>query len=351
MSQLHRQRYKVDREEGGFAVLPLGDFNAKATVAIDSVFKRDDSVSLANVKLKAKKLCKSLSLDKLAKVIEKTKKLSLDIFFSAKTHKNDCPLRVIVTEAATWQKAVGLFLQDKLNLLTIDDPFLVRHSGEVISFLKENEKGLKMFSIDVKDLYYSLPHDKLLLVVEECIDDFEAVGFQNAAGVSVSGFLELLTFYLKSTYISWNEQNFIQKKGVCIGSCLAPVLSDIYLAHHDRIIHGHLAASPVVKVCRFVDDYLIFIDCTQPAFEPAVSEVLDFFKKELEPLELTHEVPIDDSLRFLDLRLSLANKHVCWCFEPRSKKPLLPFNSAHSKLVKRGIIKLCFPSSLMGLAA
>lgn len=105
-------------KEGGFAVLPKGMFNSKALDAIEATFVRRNDVSLAKVKIEARKLCKRLSLGKLAQVVDKGTGLNLDLSFSAKTHKANCPLRVIVSEIGTWQKSVALFLQTKFNIFS-----------------------------------------------------------------------------------------------------------------------------------------------------------------------------------------------------------------------------------------
>lgn len=95
------------------------------------------------------------------------------------------PFRVIISENCTWQKCVALFLQSKLGLLTIDDPFLVKNSDEVLDFVSPRfHQSMYAFSIDVKDLYYSIPHDLLLSCIEECIDNFGCIAFQNNVGVS-----------------------------------------------------------------------------------------------------------------------------------------------------------------------
>lgn len=335
-------------KEGGFAVLPNSELDSKATSAITSVFNCRNDISLSKVRNDAKKLCNALNLQRLASSIGNCKKLSLDIFFTVKTHKIDWPLRVIVSENGTWQKAVALFLQSKLNLLTIDDPFLVRDSNDIIAFISSSDKGFNACSIDIKDLYYSLPHDTLLRCVECCIDDFGSIAFQNATGISVTNFLALLGLYLKSTFASWNNSTYIQKSGVCIGSCIAPILSDIFLAHHDRILASRLDQAVVPKVFRFVDDFLILFSDGQKheKLACAVADVLCIFEDCLAPLVLTHELPVDGELRFLDLKLSISTAHLCWVYEPRANKPLLPFLSAHSKLVKRGIANLCFTNAL-----
>lgn len=238
--------------------MPKGMFMSKASEAIESTFVKRDDVALAKNKLEARAMCKRLNLGGLALAIDKSKTLSLNLFFSAKTHKINCPLRVIVSENGTWQKALAVFLQSKLNLLTIDDPFRVRSSEDVIdALIALPNKSVLGYSVDIKDLYYSIPQDELLSCVEDTIDKHGVVAFQNEAGLSVSSFLELLAFYLRSTFATWDESTFIQKMGVCIGSRTAPVLSDIFLAALDRILASKFEGSKVVRIFRFVDDFLV----------------------------------------------------------------------------------------------
>lgn len=128
-------------------------FEGRAREAVDSVFTCQDEVSLSKVRSAAKKLCKELNLVSLTKSVENSKGCSLKMFFTAKTHKVDRPLRVIVSEEGTWQKSVARFLQEKLALLGVKDPFLTRGSEEVAEFFKENhDQTYTAFSVDIKDL-------------------------------------------------------------------------------------------------------------------------------------------------------------------------------------------------------
>ncbi|CAN7949006.1 unnamed protein product, partial [Ixodes pacificus] len=47
---------------------------------------------------------------------------------------------------------------------------------------------------------------------------------------------ELLHMHLRSTFATWEGNIYLQRQGVCIGSCVAPVLSDLFLASLDRTI-------------------------------------------------------------------------------------------------------------------
>lgn len=120
---------------------------------------------------------------------------------------------------------------------------------------------------------------------------------------------------------------YLQTNGVCIGSRTAPVLSDLYLASQGRKVAGELEPLSVLKVLRYVDDFLVFMDGVGVYGGKSVAEVLGVFERCYHASKLTHEMPEETTLRFLHLRLSFSEDHVCWQYEPRSNKPLLPFST------------------------
>lgn len=170
--------------------------------------------------------------------------------------------------------------------------------------------------------------------------------FQNECGVDEGGFLELLRFYLSSTYVVFEGVKLLQKDGVCIGTSVAPVLSDLFLAKCDRDIKSRLDEG-VLRVFRYVDDYLVLFR-SQASSERAgfITKMFDIFKTSASGLTFTSENPVAGTLQFLDLKLLLQPSHVCWFYCPRAKKGVLPFDSSHSKVIKRGIASTCLRSSL-----
>ncbi|CAN8017135.1 unnamed protein product, partial [Ixodes persulcatus] len=193
---------------------------------------------------------------------------------------------------------------------------------------------------------YSLPHNELLVCIRDCIDKFGAVAYQNTAGISVDSFSQLLDKYLRSTFVTWESSVYLQRQGVCIKSSIAPVLSDLFLASIDRIILEHLEGTKVARVFRYVDDFLVLLETDVLSFHSSMTHILGIFSNCLSPLVLTHEVTEAGCIRFLDLTLTMCPDHVCWAYEPRAGKPLLPFETAHSKIsVKLGIIRSLFASS------
>ncbi|CAN8000426.1 unnamed protein product, partial [Ixodes hexagonus] len=107
-------------------------------------------------KRRAVDFCGKISLTQLAGNIKKAEGLHLRVSFSAKTHKEACPFRAIVTERGThctWQRQVAAYLQKHLSSLGLTDPFLVRNSGAVVESLRsEKHSHHEVFSVDVEDL-------------------------------------------------------------------------------------------------------------------------------------------------------------------------------------------------------
>lgn len=147
-----------------------------------------------------------------------------------------------------------------------------------------------------------------------------------------------------STFVTFSGETYIQKKGICIGSCVAPILCDIFLSKCDRGIFQGLTSYPVARIFRYVDDYLVLMTKIPDAND--INIIKNIFLGQAQGLNFTHETPTNNNLQFLDTRLTFQNDHVCWMYSPRSKKRILQYESAHSKLVKRGIVSSCLSAAL-----
>lgn len=150
-----------------------------------------------------------------------------------KAHKEGNPFRVILEDKRSWQHNVSVFLQVHLKRLPVRDPFLVRNSAEVAAYFSDREP-VKCISVDAKDLFYNIPQDEVVSAVEESIDCYGNIKFQSECGISVRDFLELLKLYLRSLFVCFQGHIYTQKAGICIGSNVAPVLSDIFLGKGNR---------------------------------------------------------------------------------------------------------------------
>ncbi|KAH8039179.1 hypothetical protein HPB51_005355 [Rhipicephalus microplus] len=148
-------------KEGGFVLAPTTVYKEKADAAVTENFQVAN-VKPSKVKATASKLCGEAGLQKLASSVRTARGVNLSVFFSAKTHKPEVPFRVIVSEQGTWQRLVGRYLQRSLSVLPVEDPCLIRKPQIVSEFLQQEcPSEVSFFSVDVKDLYYSLPMDQV----------------------------------------------------------------------------------------------------------------------------------------------------------------------------------------------
>lgn len=165
--------------------------------------------------------------------------------------------------------------------------------------------------------------------------------------MTADNFLTLLQAYLSSTFISFGNHRYVQRKRICIGSCLALILCNIFLAQIDQALECVFSPHLVTKVFRYVDNFLIVCSKQSSVTHPnLVKLVLDDFGCLGIGLTFTHEVLHKNSIQFLDLSMKVLQGHVCWAYSPRSRKELLPYDSAHFELFKRAIASLCLESAL-----
>ncbi|KAH7955906.1 hypothetical protein HPB52_004977 [Rhipicephalus sanguineus] len=166
-------------------------------------------------------------------------------------------------------------------------------------------------STDIKDLFYNVPQQEVLLEVEECIDRYGSSRFMVKCGMAPGAFLTLLSRYLSSLFVQFNGQILNQKEGVSIGSAIAPVLCDLYLAKGNRKIKPILEDAGVTRCFRYVDDYLVCIPvdtCT----DTVIHNVCSAFQSAHNGLDVTFEFTVDNRLQFLDLEISAGSEHTCW---------------------------------------
>lgn len=101
-------------------------------------------------------------------------------------------------------------------------------------------------------------------------------------------------------------------------------------------------------VFRCVDDFLVLLCAEDVTLDvrDCKDTVLETFHAFCPDLVFTSELPLDQSIRFLDLVLSFGPNHVCWKYEPHAEKQFLPYDSSRSKIVKRGLATAALSSAL-----
>ena len=115
---------------------------------------------------------------------------------------------------------------------------------------------------------------------------------------------ELILLCTKNVYFTFNSETFIKVDGVAIGSPLAPILANIFMAELQRnlipILKDHLSCWR-----RYVDDTICFIK------NGSVAHVLSTLFPS--SIKFTYETESDNKLSFLDVQIIRTgdNRELC----------------------------------------
>ena len=124
-------------------------------------------------------------------------------------------------------------------------------------------------------------------------------------------------------------------------------LCDLFLAACGRKIQEMVKDPRVSVIFRYVDDFLILCKTEVDEENTECREsVMSSFQQSCFGLLFTYELPVDKSIRFLDLALTFTVGHVCWRYQARSCKGFLPFDSGHSKNVKQSVATTVLTAAL-----
>ncbi|KAH9372067.1 hypothetical protein HPB48_019234 [Haemaphysalis longicornis] len=204
----------VSDKQGGFVVLDAESYDKRADEAMGKNFVPIDPVKLKESKQDIVSLLAKENLDSLFGKVKGTKNGCLQVFYAAKDHKPGIPFRAIVSESGTWQAQVSNFLAKHLARIEVRDPYMIANSRDVLSYLEGDQgRAVSGFSVDVQDLYYSIPHAKLMSVLRATIEKQGLISFKNVVGTSCDALLELLNTYLRSTAVHIKAVTMCNERG------------------------------------------------------------------------------------------------------------------------------------------
>ena len=216
-----------------------------------------------------------------------------------KVHKEDYPLRPIMSAIGTFNYKLSKFLVPALAAITTSQ-YTVRDSFTFAKEICDLKYGrCVMASFDVKSLFTNVPLSETINI---CIDNL----FRNVDRIqnfSKQQLHKLLSLSCTDCYFIFNEKVYTQKDGVAMGNPLGPTLANAFLSHYEV---KWLDECPVhfkpLLYRRYVDDtFLIFKS------QDHVPLFLDYLNSKHPNIEFTSESEISGKLPFLDILVSREN--------------------------------------------
>lgn len=266
----------------------------------------------------------------------------ISFFYSIpKLHKEPVASRPIASSMRNLTTPLSDIISRQLGRATLKAPFVLQDSAHLIQRLKELRfpRGSKIFSADVVALYPSLPKDAVQWCSQFCFSP-EVRPVIDSDLFPSRDFLErCLHTVLDNNVVAFEEELFLQQKGVAMGTALSPSFSNTALAWCERsMVDRMLLLRQLCFYGRYIDDIICIIPPMAVEWWPSIQDSL---KRIMRPLQLTFSPPAD-TMDFLDLTLSVTDDGKIHCrpyIKAMNKFLYIPFYSRHPSTSKIAWIK------------
>lgn len=217
-----------------------------------------------------------------------------------KVHKDGCPMRPILSAIGTHNYRLARFLVPILAPITMSE-YCVKDS---FSFAKEvvdlNFTDCIMASFDVKSLFTNIP---LIETIDICTNNLFINENETILNFNKKQMKEILTLAANDCMFLFNNKFYIQVDGCAMGSPIGPTFANAFLSHYEKL---WLRDCPLdfkpVFYRRYVDDtFLLFRE------QSHINKFLEYLNCKHDNIEFTAEIEIDNSLPFLDIKISKSN--------------------------------------------
>jgi hypothetical protein len=261
------------------------------------------------------------------------------IYGLPKVHKQDAPLRPIVSFIKAPMYNLSKFLANILTCVSEDD-INIRNSYDLVdrlSKIKLNPNDV-LVSFDVVSLFTNVPVSLAIEVIDQRWNHIS-----NYTSLSKDMFFEALKFCLTNGYCKYDNVYYAQVEGVAMGSPLSPIVAEIVLDNLFRTINEKNEVRFIVK---YVDDSLCIIN------KNYVNDILVYMNNYHNRLQFTCEHEKDGSINFLDVtifrtcNLDLKFRHYK---KPTYTGRIINYNSNQPDYVKKNTAK-CLLNSWLRLS-
>jgi len=247
-----------------------------------------------------------------------------------KIHKDNCPLRVIVSSINSPLHSFALFLHQVIFSNIPKAHSHITNSYDLVDKLKSLHvcDHYHLASLDVVSLFTNVPTELAIGSIGKRWHFIE-----NKISIPYGEFLIGVRLVVNSTFFQFNNKIYQQIFGTPMGSPLSPILADLVLQDLEEKAITRLPI-PLPLYFRYVDDIVL---AAPPSFFPTILTTFNSFHKRL---QFTIEKSINNRINFLDISICLTSGNfiIDWYRKPTFSGRFLNFFSQHPVCQKRGVI-------------
>lgn len=251
------------------------------------------------------------------------------VYGLVKLHKENHPMRPIVSALNTPYQKVAKFLSTILSNIIGKSEYHVRNSFEFFDFINDMEvpEGFALISLDVKSMYTNIPCELALQCVENRWDEIEM-----HCTIPKDQFLHMLKTCITSTVFQFEDVFYKQVSGLAMGQSTSAVLADIVMEDIELQI---MERTPflIYVYKRYADDSFLIVP------RENINDILDVFNGVNPSVQFDLEVEQDQCLNFLDMTLMSKNgKIMCkWYQKATASGRYVNFLSVQPTAIKKNV--------------
>ena len=248
------------------------------------------------------------------------------------------PQRPVVSGPNTPTEKLSWLFEKILHNLLNRVPAHIESENELITYLDQisNQvtKDSILFSLDVVALYPSIPIEAAISAVIKLMK--ENINILIEFGVTEQEIEQGLNLILKNNLIKFENQTYLQNKGVSMGNRLAPLIAIIFMNNLETTALNTADNVPILFK-RYIDDYIGIWNSDRNSLQKFYDHM-----NSIDPnIKFTIEMPDETGwLSFLRMKLKVNNNFIerSWYRKPTTKPIFLHANSHHPTEMKQNVI-------------
>ena len=225
---------------------------------------------------------------------------------------------------------IGKFIDHFLKKIVVNQPSFISDTFHFISKIEKLDikNNYHLFTLDIINLYTNIPIESAITSIRTFFNRYP----DNTRSDSV--ILTMIDKILSNNDFYFNDNLFLQTKGIAMGQPFAPSVANLYVALFEENFFATLNKKPILWL-RYIDDIFGVWDGSVKDYNYFIDQLNNYDRN----LQFTSTIN-STSINSLDLSITKSLPHLSYCvsFKEHNSHSILSKESEHPKHVFRGVL-------------